>query len=98
MKSRKLEKTVLFLFFSLLVAAVVCLTVLFRQTQREYATLHARQAFYAQRVAEADAKLKEKEETLRRLHYDPAFVERTIRQRLGYVKPDEILIRFEKSE
>lgn len=95
MKSRKLEKVVLFLFFSLLVTAVTFLTVLFRQTQREHATIDARQAFYEQRVAEAETKLKEKEDRLRRIHYDPPFIERTIRQRLGYVKPEEILIRFE---
>lgn len=96
MKSRKLEKAVLFFFFSLLVAAVACLTVLFQQTRREHATIQNRQAFYEQRVAEAETKLKEKEEMLRRIHHDPAYVERVIRQRLGYVKPDEILVRFEE--
>jgi cell division protein FtsB len=97
-KTRKLERFVLFLFLGLFVAAGVGMTVLFRQTHREYATHKARKAYYEQRLSDGEAKLKEKEETLHRLHYDPAFIERTLRQRYGYAKSGELVFRFEEHE
>lgn len=97
-KHRRLERLILFLFLGLFVAAGVGLTVLLRQTYREYTTIKAREAYYQQTLSEAEVKLKEKEETVHRLRHDPAFVERAIRQRLGYVKPGELVFRFEEHE
>ncbi|HRJ48846.1 MAG TPA: septum formation initiator family protein, partial [Opitutaceae bacterium] len=48
-----------------------------------------------QRLAEAQQRLKEHEIILERLRTDPAYVEMVIRRRLGYVKPDEVVFRFE---
>jgi cell division protein DivIC len=44
----------------------------------------------------AEARLREQQKTLERLENDPAFVETLIRRRLGYVKPNELIFRFEK--
>jgi cell division protein FtsB len=45
---------------------------------------------------EVETKLAEQELVLERLRSDPAYVERVIRRRLGYAKPDEFVFRFEE--
>ena len=47
------------------------------------------------RLAEAEAKLREQEKILERLRNDPVYVEKVIRRRLGYAKPEEFIYRFE---
>lgn len=74
------------------------MTVLFRQTYREYTTTQTRETYYQESLAEAEAKLKAKEENLHLLRHDPDFIERTIRQRLGYSRPGELIFRFEDFE
>lgn len=98
MKNRKLEKYILFFFCGLFMAAGLCLVVLFGQTYREYTNIKSREVQYEEKLAEMEAKLKEKEETLHRLRHDPVFIERVIRERLGYAKPDELVFRFEEFE
>lgn len=95
MKNRKLEKYILFFFCGLFLAAGLSFFVLFGQTYREYTNIQSREIQYQRKLTEMEAQLKEKEETIRRLRNDPAFVERMIRQRLGYAKPDELVFRFE---
>jgi cell division protein DivIC len=98
MKNRKLEKSLFFLFCGLFVAAGVFFSVLFGQTYREYTNIKSLEAYYEQRLAEMEAELKEKEEMLYLLRHDPSFIERTIRQLLGYAKPGELVFRFEEPE
>lgn len=98
MKNRKLEKSLFFLFCGLFVAAGVFLSVLLGQTYREYINIKSREQHYEKTLAETEAELKEKEETLHRLRHDPVFVERVIRKRLGYAKPGELVFRFEEPE
>jgi len=43
---------------------------------------------------ELEARLREQEIVLERLRSDPAYVEKVIRRRLGYAKPDEFVFRF----
>ena len=47
-----------------------------------------------QKLAQAEARLREQEIVLQRLKTDPEFVERAIRQRLKYAKPGEVIFRF----
>jgi cell division protein DivIC len=35
---------------------------------------------------------------LHRLRHDPVYIERAIRQRLGYARPGELVFRFEDHE
>lgn len=97
-RNGRLDRFILFLFLSLFMAAGIGFTVLFRQTYREYTTLKTRQALHQQRLSDAEANLKEKEVRLYRLRHDPAYIERTIRQLLGYAKPGELVFRFEEHE
>jgi cell division protein DivIC len=95
MKNRRVEKYILLFFCGLLLAAGLFFFVLFGKTYREYTNVKSREIDYQQKLAEMEVQLKEKEETLYRLRNDPAFVERMIRQRLGYAKPGELVFRFE---
>ncbi len=48
------------------------------------------------RLAETEKNLREEERMLERLRTDPAYVEKVIRRKLGYAKPDEYIFRFEE--
>jgi cell division protein DivIC len=98
MRNRKLGKSLFLLFCGLFFAAGAFLIVLLGQTYREYTNIKSREIYYQQRLTEMEAKLKEKEEILYRLHHDPVFIERVIRQRLGYARPGELVFRFEDLE
>jgi cell division protein DivIC len=65
------------------------------QTRAEYLQLRAQEAVSRRRLAEAEQRLQEQQQILVRLRTDPAYVERIIRQQLGYAKPDEFIFRFE---
>lgn len=84
----------------LLVSALACVgvigllgTVLW-QTRAEYARVQEVEAQARQRLAEVEARLAEQETILERLRNDPVYVERVIRSRLGYAKPEEFVFRF----
>lgn len=95
---RRLEKPVLFLFFALFVSATFFLTYLFQQTHREYTAARERHEQSVRSLKEAEAELRRKEIQLSRLQHDPAYIERTIRQRLGWARDGETLYRFEESD
>jgi cell division protein DivIC len=65
------------------------------QTHAEYLQLSAQEEVSRRRLAEAEQRLHEQQQILARLRTDPAYVERIIRQQLGYAKPDEFIFRFE---
>jgi cell division protein DivIC len=65
------------------------------QTRAEYLQLRAQEAVSQRRLAEAEQRLRDQQQILVRLRTDPAYVERIIRQQLGYAKPDEFIFRFE---
>jgi len=96
MKNRKFEKSVLLLFLGLFAAAGAVFTVLLGKTYREYANVKVREVEIEEIVSRKEAQLKEKEEMLYRLRHDQEFIERVIRQRLGYAKPGELVFRFEQ--
>ena len=68
---------------------------LLRDAVAEYAQLKHAEVASQQRLAEAQARLAEQERILVRLRTDPEFVERVIRQRLGYTRQGEFVLRFE---
>ena len=61
----------------------------------QYNRLKRIQVTNQQRLAAAQAQLREQERTLERLKSDPRLVERAIRQQLKYAKPGEVIFRFE---
>lgn len=69
----------------------------FWRTQQEYQSLRRIERQTERRLTEMREKLREQERVLDRLRTDPAYVEKIIRQRLGYAKPDEFIFRFENN-
>ncbi len=72
--------------------------VLFKDAHDEYSQLKQIEDADRRRLAEAQAHLREQERVLDRLRHDPAYVEKMIRIRLGYSKPDEVIFRFEDDD
>lgn len=68
---------------------------LFLDARAEYNQLKQAEATSKRRLAEAQTRLAEQERVLQRLRTDPEFVEKVIRQRLGYAKPGDFIFRFE---
>ena len=69
--------------------------VLFKDAHDEYSQLRQVEAANRRKLAEAKQRLKEQERVLERLRSDPQYVDRVIRKKLGYAKPDEYIYRFE---
>ncbi|MBP7143166.1 MAG: septum formation initiator family protein [Opitutaceae bacterium] len=67
----------------------------FWQTRRELEQLRGQEVRTRNRLAELQVRLSEQEKILQRLREDPSYVERVIRRRLLYAKPDEFVFRFE---
>ena len=71
-------------------------SMFFWQTRQEYNQLRLVELTTQRRLLEAEERLREQENLLRRLRTDPAYVEMKIRQRLGYARPEEFIFRFEQ--
>ena len=68
---------------------------LFMDARAEYNRLEQVEATNRGRLAEVQERLRSQERVLDRLRNDPAYVDRVIRKKLGYAKPDEFIFRFE---
>ena len=68
---------------------------LFVDARAEYDRLMQVEAANQRKLAEAQERLKNQERVLERLRNDPDFVDKVIRRKLGYSKPDEDIFRFE---
>ena len=79
------------LFAGLAVAGLV----LFKDANDEYAQLRQVESVDRHRLSEARERLRDQERVLQRLRSDPAFVDKVIRMKLGYAKPDEFIFRFD---
>ena len=84
------------LYFVLFVGLGVTATFLFLEARGEYNRLKQTEALNRRRLAEAETRLREQEKILERLRTDPAYVEKVIRRRLGYARPDEFIFRFQE--
>ena len=89
------RKFILGLYAALFVAVTLWAVSFFVQMERELTTLHRQERAGLQRLAEAEAHLQAREKYLDQLRHDPALVERIIRQKLGYVRSQEFVFRFE---
>jgi cell division protein FtsB len=89
------RRAIISLYLFLFVAVVLTSGVFFWQTREEYRRLRDVEALSQRRLAELELRLKEQQTVLERLRTDPAYVERVIRRRLGYAKPDEFIFRFD---
>ena len=90
-----LRRVIVTVYLLLFLAVGAASGVYFLQAREEYNRLREQEAASRRRLAEAEAKLLEQEKILERLRNDPVYVEKVIRRRLGYAKPDEFIFRFE---
>jgi cell division protein DivIC len=90
----KIRKLILSLYLLLFAGLGVTGGILFLDASAEYSRLEAVQAENRRRLSEAQAQLASQEKVLERLRSDPAFVEKVIRKKLGYAKPDEFIFHF----
>ncbi len=68
---------------------------LFMDAHAEYHRLEEVRSANLRRLADAQARLAAQEKVLDRLRNDPAYVDKVIRRKLGFAKPDEFIFRFE---
>ena len=90
-----LRQVILSLYILLLAGLGVAGVVLFKDAHDEYSQLEQVGAMNRQRLAEARDRLRAQERILERMKSDPGYVDRVIRMKLGYSKPDEYIFRFE---
>jgi cell division protein FtsB len=86
----------LLVYAAVFLALSVFAGVFFYRTYGELLNLKKQEVENRRRLAETEIRLAEQRDVLERLERDPAFVERMIRDRLGYARPDEIVFRFDK--
>lgn len=87
-----------FLLFLLIVLLSVTSTGLFMvwsQSKREFEAFEEKRLRFEARLDELRKERESREAYLRAFLSDPDFVERVIRERMGYVGPGEIVFRFE---
>lgn len=91
-----LRRSVAAFYALLFVALTLFAGLFFVGTLGEYRGLQQQEAEGQRRVAELEQRLVEQRRVLERLRNDPLYVERVIRERLGYARPDEVVFRFER--
>lgn len=87
-------KLVLTGFGLTLLAVGVVAAVFFRSAEQERMTLEQARERVELRVVELERRIAEHQKVIERLHHDPVYVERTVRSRLGYARPGELVFRF----
>ena len=92
------RKLILGLYATLFVGGTLWAAGFFVEMERELALLHQQERVSQRRLAEAETRLQAQEKYLDQLRHDPALVERLIRQKLGYVRAQEYVFRFETEE
>ena len=78
-----------------LIALGIGAGAVFLDARAQYNRLKRIEIANQQKLADAQARLREQEQNLERLKTDPSYVERAIRQRLKYAKPGEVIFRFD---
>jgi cell division protein FtsB len=68
---------------------------LYVDSRAELDALQRTQATSQAKLDAAQARLAEQQRALERLKSDPKFMERVLRDRLHYAKPDEVIFRFD---
>lgn len=64
------------------------------KTHREHQNFKERENRIEAKLTQARKEFDQKEAYLARLLDDPEFLERVVRERLGFARPDELLFRF----
>jgi cell division protein DivIC len=90
-----IRRIIVVVYLLLFLAGGVASGLYFLEAREQYNRLRQMEAASRRRLSEVEAKLREEEKILERLRNDPVYVEKVIRRRLGYAKPEEFIFRFE---
>jgi len=90
------NKLISWLFIVLFAAVAGWAGLFFLEMNRELSVLRAQAAANERKLAEARQRLAEQEKYLEKLRRDPELVERVIRRKLGYVREQEFIFRFDE--
>ncbi len=88
------ERILLLVMLGVLLILIVFFSSFMVQTYREYKHFKNRQSRIEAKFTQARKEFEQKEVYLARLLEDPEFLERVVRERLGYARPDEVIFRF----
>lgn len=83
------------IFTAVFAGTAIWAGLFFLQMHRDYTTIRAQETTNQRRLADAEKRLREQEKYLGQLRNDPALVERVIRKKLGYTRPEEFVFRFD---
>ena len=97
MKIFKLPRIILIFLFGNLCLIIFSIAMVLMQTSREYENFKLREAQYEKRLLLARKEFKAKEDYVNRMLNNPESIERLIREKLGYTRPDEMIFRFDRS-
>ena len=92
----KITKLIAYLLTVALCLMLAFFAAIFLQTYREYQAFRNRELQYEQRLKQLRREVEIKEEYLRLVVTEPDFLERVVRRKLGYARPDETIFRFEQ--
>jgi len=92
--AQRKERALVLMLMGMLCAVVVFFGGLVLKTHREYQNFQARENRIEAKLIQARKEFAQKEVYMARLVNDPEFLERVVRERLGYARPDELLFRF----
>ncbi len=98
MKQTDFGKGLFYILLAAFLTVGVFSAIFLQQTYRELTTLRERQERNARQLELAERELAYKEYYHRNLLENPEFIERVVRQQLGYAKPGEMLFRFDANE
>ena len=90
-----LRRLILSFYLALFAAVSVTAGIYFYDTRDEYNRLKGIEMKNERLLADAQKRLAEQQKILERLRTDPSYVEKVIREKLGYSKPDEMIFRFD---
>ncbi len=94
----QITKIVLSLFGIVLVMAILSFGVLFLQSYRELEQFQSRESALEERLSLIREQITQREKYLDLVLHEPNFLERVVRQKLGYARPDDTIYRFEDEE
>ena len=92
--AQRKERALVLMLIGMLCVLVVFFGSLVLKTHREYQNFKYRENRIEVKLIQARKEFAHKEAYLSRLLDDPDFLERVVRERLGYARPDELLFRF----
>jgi cell division protein DivIC len=93
---RFVAKGLIYFLTALLVFVVVFMGTALLRTYREYNAYRQKEAELSVQLEQKQTELKQRQEYLRMVLDDPDFIDRVIREKLGFAKPTEKVYHFGK--